>query len=47
MESVPETPLELFNLRDVLMSVTGYEDIRNGHKMRGGTGGVSNAAAVG
>jgi polygalacturonase len=47
IEGMPESLIDTLTLRNVIMRITGYEQIRNAHKNRGGTGGLKDAVDFG
>ena len=47
IEGMPESLIDTLTMRNVVMHVTGYEQIRNAHKNRGGNGGLAEAVDFG
>jgi polygalacturonase len=47
IEGMPESLIDTLTMRNVIMRITGYEQIKNAHKNRGGTGGLQDAVDFG
>ena len=44
---MPESLIDTLTMRNVIMRITGYEQIKNAHKNRGGNGGLADATDFG
>ncbi len=47
IEGMPESLIDTLTMRNVIMRITGYEQIKNAHKNRGGNGGLPDAVDFG
>ena len=47
IEGMPESLIDTLTMRNVIMRITGYEQIKGAHKNRGGNGGLANAVDFG
>jgi hypothetical protein len=47
IQGMPESLIDGLTIRNLVMRVTGYEQIKNAHKNRGGTGGLKDAVDFG
>jgi polygalacturonase len=47
VEGMPESLIDTLTMRNVIMRITGYEQIKGAHKNRGGNGGLANAVDFG
>lgn len=47
IEGMPESLIDTITMRNVIMRITGYEQIKGAHKNRGGNGGLANAVDFG
>jgi polygalacturonase len=47
IEGMPESLIDTLTLRNVIMRITGYEQIKNAHKNRGGNGGLPDVVNFG
>lgn len=47
IQGMPESLIDTLTMHNVIMRITGYEQIRNAHKNRGGNGGLQDAVDFG
>jgi hypothetical protein len=47
ISGMPDSLIDTLTIRNLIMRVTGYEQIKNAHKNRGGTGGLKDAVDFG
>jgi hypothetical protein len=47
IEGMPESLIDTLTMRNIIMRITGYEQIKNAHKNRGGNGGLPDAVDFG
>jgi hypothetical protein len=47
IEGMPESLIDTVTMRNIIMRITGYEQIKGAHKNRGGNGGLANAVDFG